>query len=84
LTAAAGFGGAAAGLTAGFATAFEIDAGLAFATTAGFLAGAAFLSESAFFAMVFLAFVAFAGFLAAILRSLPGAVRNRSVADVDL
>src|SRR5688572_6765642 len=85
LTAAGFGGGAAVGLAAGFATAFGLGAGLAFATTAGgFLAGAAFLSESAFFAMVFLAFVAFAGFLAAILRSLPGAVRNRSIADVDL
>ena len=75
----AGFGtGAAVGLAAGLATALGLAAGLAFATTTGFFAGAAFLAESAFFAMVFLAFVAFAGFLAAILRSLPGPVRDRS------
>src|SRR6185295_6488356 len=75
---AAGFGtGAGVGLAAGFATALGLGAGLGLATAAGFFAGAAFLAESAFFAMVFLAFVAFAGFLAAILRSLPGPVRDR-------
>src|SRR6185436_12392197 len=79
---AAGFGtGAGVGLAAGFATALGLGAGLGLATAAGFFAGAAFLAESAFFAMVFLAFVAFAGFLAAILRSLPGTVRN-GLADV--
>ena len=61
---------AAIGFAAGFAAAGGHGTGLARATTAGFFAGAAFLAESAFFATVFLAFVAFAGFLAAILRSL--------------
>jgi hypothetical protein len=83
---ATGFGtGAGAGLAAGFAAGrWWLGAGLAFTTTTGFFAGAAFLAESAFLAMVFLAFVAFAGFLAAILRSLPGVARSGPLRTADL
>ena len=82
---AAGFGDrlAAAGLAAGFATAGRgCGAGLALRDgRRGFFAGAAFLAESAFFAMVFLAFVAFAGFLAAILGASRAQSERRAVAD---
>ena len=57
--------------------------GLGFCDSRRLLSGAAFLAESAFFAMVFLAFVAFAGFLAAILRS-SGHCPKSVYADADL